>query len=273
MEASQEILKYFAKYIESELGIVYVEANFFQLEHRLKNIATQFGFNTLEELHAKAKLGITGSMKNLLLDLATNNETSFFRDAAIFRALSGFIVPEILARGYKSSLDIWCCASSAGQEVYSTMMELQQFKKTNSLPPISFLASDVSDTILVKAKSGIYTQLEVQRGLPAKLMVEYFTKDESDNWHIKDNIKNCITFKKINLLDSWGHIGPFDIIFCRNVLIYQNVENKIKIISELAKKLNPKGYLILGAAESLFGLSNEFEQLTSDGAIFFRKLE
>ncbi len=115
--------------------------------------------------------------------------------------------------------------------------------------------------------------LEVQRGLPAKLMVEYFTKDESDNWHIKDNIKNCITFKKINLLDSWGHIGPFDIIFCRNVLIYQNVENKIKIIAELAKKLNPKGYLILGAAESLFGLSNEFEQLTSDGAIFFRKLE
>jgi chemotaxis protein methyltransferase CheR len=266
------ILKFFADYIQAELGIIYVEANYFQLEHRLKDIAVQLGFTDLKALYHAASLGINGQMKSLLLDLATNNETSFFRDASIFKALSEFIIPDLIKNGDKSVLNIWSAASSSGQEVYSIAMELDQARLTNfSIPICRMLASDVSDTILKRAESGVYSQLEVQRGLPAKLMLQYFDKGETDKWAVKPHLKNNITFRKINLLHYWGGIGPFDIVFCRNVLIYQSVENKIKIIKEIVNNLNPGGFLLLGAAESLFGLSHDFDQLVHGGAVFYRK--
>lgn len=268
----QSILKYFASYIESQLGIVYVEANFYQLEHRLNDITTQLGFKDIQELYSKAQSGIDGQMKSLILDLATNNETSFFRDIAVFRALREHIIPEILKSGFKHSVDIWSAASSSGQEVYSIAMEYDLAKKENpKIPAMKMLASDVSDIILNRAKLGRYSQLEVQRGLPAKNLITYFEKDETDQWNVKSNLKNNIDFKKINLLHEWGNIGPFDIVFCRNVLIYQNVENKKKVIEGIHKKLNPGGFLVLGAAESLFGLSTDFNQISASGSIVYQK--
>ncbi len=267
-----EILKFFANYIQSELGIVYVEANYFQLEHRLKDISVQLGYQDIVGLYQTARNGIFGQMKSLLLDLATNNETSFFRDQSIFKALSESMIPDIIKGGKKPSIQIWSAASSSGQEVYSIAMEIDQAKQLNSdIPYFRIFASDVSETILKRAEAGIYSQLEVQRGLPTKLMLHYFDKNEEDKWVVKPFIKSGITFQKLNLLHNWGSIGPFDIIFCRNVLIYQSVENKIKIIQELLKQLNPGGYLVLGAAESLFGLSQDFEQIVHGTAVFFRK--
>ncbi len=273
MSLSQDILLFFAKFIEKELGIIYVEANYFQLEHRLRDIATQLGFASVDELYQKARTGITGSMKSLLLDLATNNETSFFRDASIFRALSSHIIPEFSQDPYKSVINIWSAASSSGQEIYSIAMEIEELKKAGQkVPMIRFLASDVSDTILKRARNGLYSQIEIQRGLPAKMMIEYFTKNPEDQWQIKSHLQNMMTFKKINLLEDWGDIGPFDVIFIRNVLIYQNVENKKKVIEKIHANLNPKGYLILGAAESLFGVSEKFKQISVDKAIVYQKL-
>lgn len=265
-------LKFFADFIEAELGIIYVEANYFQLEHRLKDIAVQLGFSDLRALHNAAMSGITGHMKSLLLDLATNNETSFFRDQSLFRALSESMIPDLIKNGNKPVLNIWSAASSSGQEVYSIAMEVDQARSMNlSVPHIKILASDVSETILKRAELGEYSQLEVQRGLSSKMLLHYFDKNDQDKWMLKSIYKNGITFKKINLLHHWGGIGTFDIIFCRNVLIYQSVENKIKIIKELCNHLNPGGYLLLGAAESLFGLSQDFEQLVHGGAVFYRK--
>ena len=167
------LLKFFADFIESELGIVYVEANYYQLEHRLKNIATQLGFADLMELHRAARPGITGQMRSLLLDIATNNETSFFRDNAIFKALSEAIVPELIKSGTKTSLQLWSAASSAGQEVYSIAMEIDQARLSNpTIPALRIFASDVSETILKRAEAGSYSQLEVQRGLAARLMLQ-----------------------------------------------------------------------------------------------------
>lgn len=266
------ILKFFADYIEAELGIIYVEANYFQLEHRLKDIAVQLGYANLKELHQAAALGIAGQMKSLLLDLATNNETSFFRDQAIFKALSEYMIPDILTSKDKTHLNFWSAASSSGQECYTIAMEIDQARLTNfSIPVLKMLASDVSDTILKRAEAGSYSQLEVQRGLPAKLLLHYFDKNEQDKWIVKPVLRNGITFRKINLLHYWGAIGPFDVVFCRNVLIYQSVENKIKIIKEICQHLNPGGFLILGAAESLFGLSQDFSQLVHGGAVFYKK--
>jgi chemotaxis protein methyltransferase CheR len=266
------ILKFFADYIQSELGIIYVEANYFQLEHRLKDIATQLGFSDIMMLHDAARSGISGEMRSLLLDLATNNETSFFRDQSIFKALSDYIIPDLIKTGRRPFLSIWSAASSSGQEVYSIAMEIDQARQLNfEIPQFKILATDVSDTILKRAQTAAYSQLEVQRGLPAKLMLHYFDKNDEDKWVVKSFIRSGINFKKLNLLHSWGDIGTFDIVFCRNVLIYQSVENKIRIIKEILNRINPGGYLILGAAESLYGLSHDFEQHVSGTAVFYRK--
>ena len=266
------VLKFFADFIEAELGIIYVEANYYQLEHRLKNIATQLGFSDLTELHRSARSGILGQLRTLLLDIATNNETSFFRDGAIFKALSEAIIPELIKSDTKRSLELWSAASSAGQEVYSIAMEIDQARKLNpAIPPLHILASDVSETILKRAETGRYTQLEVQRGLPARFMVQYFDKNDQDEWVVKGNLREGLTFKKLNLLHDWKNIVPFDIVFCRNVLIYQGVENKTKIIKKIWSNLNPGGFLVLGAAESLFGLSQDFDQIVHGSAVFYRK--
>lgn len=270
MKDKNEILKHFANYIESQLGIIYVEANYFQLEHRLENIVVLLGLQSLEDLYQKSLLGIDGKMKALVLDLATNNETSFFRDGSIFRGLSSTIIPQLISQGRKS-ISIWSAASSSGQEAYSIMMELAEAAKKSQVPPYEMLVSDVSETILNRAKQGLYSLLEVQRGLPANLMVEYFEKADEDHWKVKSKLQENLSFRKINLLESWGSIGPFDIIFVRNVLIYQNVENKKRVIEEMYKRLNPGGFLVLGAAESLFGVSNEFKQVNADGAIVYQK--
>jgi len=272
MSLSPEILKFFANFIEAELGIVYVEANYFQLEHRLRDISTQLGFASIDELYQKARMGISGSMKSLLLDLATNNETSFFRDASVFKALSSHIVPELTQDSFKPVISIWSAASSSGQEIYSIAMELEEMRKAGfKLPMFRLLASDVSDAILKRAREGSYSQIEIQRGLPAKLMIEYFTKTPTDQWQVKSSLQSSISFRKINLLEDWGDIGKFDIIFIRNVLIYQNVENKKKAIENIYSRLNPKGFLILGAAESLFGVSERFKQIAVDKAIIYQR--
>lgn len=266
------ILNHFAKYIESQLGIIYMEANYFQLEHRLRDITSLLGFKDLEEFYEKSQNGIDGQMKALLLDLATNNETSFFRDPTIYKALSVHILPDLCSAGFKGELSIWSAASSSGQEAYSIAIEVAEARKNMSLPPLRILVSDVSDTILKRAQSGVYSQLEVQRGLPAKYMVEYFDKDENDFWKVKSSLQSGMEFRKINLLSDWTtDIGPFDVVFLRNVLIYQSVENKKRVIEAVWKRLKPGGYLFLGAAESLFGISENFKQIATNGAIIYQK--
>lgn len=272
MSTNETVLKFFASYIEQHLGIIYVEANYFQLDHRLSNISTQLGFESVDALYAEAKKGITGQMKLLLLDLATNNETSFFRDINIFKSLSGFIVPALTTSGSKASLRIWSAASSSGQEAYSIAMEINELKKSSpNIPSVQMLVTDVSESILQRAQEGIYSQLEIQRGLPAKLMVQYFEKLETDQWQVKRSLQDGMTFKKINLLEDWGKIEDFDIIFIRNVLIYQSVENKKKVIEAIYEKLLPGGFLILGSAESLFGISDKFNQVAFEKSVFYQK--
>lgn len=273
----ETILKFFADYIEEHLGIVYTHTNYFQLEHRLQDISHQLGMKNIDELYSKAKVSIDGLFKNLLLDLATNNETSFFRDIYVFKCLGKLIIPSLLQNSSNENnslskpLKIWSAAASSGQEVYSIAMELDACKKKDPLfPEVSLFASDISDTILKRAREGVYSQLEVQRGLPVKNLIEYFEQIDSNQWRVKDFLRKQVEFRKLNLLESWMGIGPFDVIFCRNVLIYQNVENKKKVVEQFIKVLQPGGYLVLGAAESLFGINEEFDQVTDEKAIVYR---
>ena len=273
----ESILKFFADYIEANLGIVYTHTNYFQLEHRLQDISHQLGMRNIDELYSKAKVSIEGLFKNLLLDLATNNETSFFRDIYVFKSLGKFIIPSLLQSSINESnfvakpLKIWSAAASSGQEIYSIAMELDACKKKDPLfPEVSLFASDISDTILKRSREGVYSQLEVQRGLPVKNLIEYFEQIDSNQWRVKEFLRKQVEFRKLNLLEPWGGIGPFDVIFCRNVLIYQNVENKKRVVEQFIKVLQPGGYLVLGAAESLFGINEEFDQVTDEKAIVYR---
>ena len=151
-------------------------------------------------------------------------------------------------------------------------MMLEKLRETNhDMPRVEVLASDISEEALKKAKLGIYSQLEVQRGLEAMLLVKYFSKKDDDYWHIKPAIRGQVQFKKVNLLDITSIPSGFDLVLCRNVLIYQNEERKKTIISNITKKITDQGAFILGSAESLIGLSDQFQQEIYKGAVFYRK--
>ena len=280
MALNNDQMKFFADFVEEKLGIIYVKDNYYQLEKRLVDIATQLNLASSDELWQKAQGGIFGQMKMLLLDLATNNETSFFRDPGLFKTIEDKILTEPRFSGDNPQpLRIWCCATSTGQEVYTMAIILNAWQRHNPKRTCSFLATDYSQRVLAQAEAGRYSQLEVQRGLPATMLVRFFHNESSGEasashspaWMVNDALKKNITFRQQNLLENFGYVGPFDIVMCRNVLIYQNVENKRKIIAELAKKISPDGYFIMGAAESLTGLSDEFELREFDRSVVYQK--
>ena len=267
-----QILIFFARYIEKELGIIYAEHNYFQLKNRLEEIAKLKGIENLDKLYELAQKGIQGDFKQLLLDIATNNETSFFRDPKVFKAIEALILAEHFKMNNGSKLKIWSAAASTGQESVSTAILIKEFAaKFGKHIDFKILATDISERVLTKARKGIYSQLEVQRGLPAPMLIKYFKKDENDSWLVNPEIKNCIEFRSQNLKESFNFTESFDLILCRNVLIYQNVEGKKEILNRITKVLSTGGYLIMGSGESLLGLSNEYESVSSEGAVVYRK--
>lgn len=273
MSLSSSQLKFFADYIQKELGIVYSSQNFFQLEKRMIEIAKSLSLPSEDVLYQNAQKGIAGLMKQLILDTATNNETLFFRDPKAFQAIENHIIPGIRSTNPDLKvIRIWCAASSFGQEPYSLAMMIKEMSlKDSRMPRVEIVATDISEKALTRAKSGMYSQLEVQRGLPAPLLVKYFTKSDDDYWTIKSDVRISVQFKKQNLVEPFSSLGDFDFILCRNVLIYQSDEMKKTIVDQMAQRLTKGGYFLMGAAESLFGVSDRFEQLCKDGAVFFKK--
>jgi chemotaxis protein methyltransferase CheR len=273
MKTSLDALRFFAEFIRRELGIVYHEANFYQLETRLEEVARQCGLPSADELYREAKVRISPQVRPLLLDIATNNETSFFRDPPAFKAIEELVLKEFLTSQPRTPLRIWSAACSFGQEPYSLAMLLEPHL---SLLPFGYqiTATDIADRVLTAAERGLFTQLQVQRGLPANLLARHFIKsrpeDTAYDWQIRPELKQRISFKKLNLLDNFSSIGPFDLILCRNVLIYQSVERKREIVAKLLGRLSPRGFLILGAAESMLGVSDDFDLVRADKATLYR---
>jgi chemotaxis protein methyltransferase CheR len=268
-------IKYFVDYILRELGIVYTPEVYFQLEQRLEKVAQGLGLSQAEDVYDLAiREGITGNFKQLLLDISTNNETSFFRDPKVFSAIENYILPQIpKLHPQVFSYRIWCCASSFGQEPYSMAMLAHEFMLRNpQLPRIEIIATDISEQALKRCEEGKYSSLEMQRGLTAQRTVLYFDTDSEGNSVLKSDIKRLVTFKKLNLLDPMHHLGNFHLILCRYVLIYQDSERKKQILSRIEKCLHPEGFLILGASESALGLTPNLKQEMVDGGIFYQKI-
>lgn len=273
MGLKAEQIHFFAKYIEENTGIVYRDTNIYQLETRLENVAKSLGFANSEELWQKSQQGIQGLFKQVLLDTATNNETSFFRDTKVFKAIESFCISEIQKlRPSALTYQLWSAACSTGQEPYTLSMIFAERANKGQTFNFNIWATDFSERVLNYAKAGVYSQLEVQRGLPTNLLLKYFSKNADDTWSIQPDLQKNIRFDRLNLFDPWPvSSGLFDIILCRNVLIYQSPENKKKVIEKMSAKLHPKGFLILGGAESMIGLSEDFNQLSIEGAVFYQK--
>ena len=185
----------------------------------------------------------------------TTNETLFFRDHTPFDLFRDVILPERLAANAATrSLRIWCAAVSTGQEAYSLAMILDEMGPRLSGWKIQIVGTDISGEVLERARTGLYSQFEIQRGLPIQMLLKHFSQ-EGDRWRISERLRAMVDLRQHNLLEPNGHLGQFDIIFCRNVLIYFDVQTKARVLEALAPRLAPQGAMFLGAAETVIGIS------------------
>ena len=242
------------------------------VESRLEPLARRQGFRSYQHLVARLRMGPIGDLHRQAVEAMTNNETSFFRDARVFRMLATSILPAILAeRSASRTLNIWCAACSTGQEPYSVAMLLREhFPSVCRSWDIRIIASDMSRDVLARAQAGGYSQFEISRGLPANLLVKYFTQHGA-TWQIGPDIRGMVEFHAINLIRPWTALPSQHCILLRNVLIYLDGESKKTILNRARGLLAPQGYLLLGGAETTTNLDDAFEPVSRDGAVCFQR--
>jgi chemotaxis protein methyltransferase CheR len=239
------------------------------VEARLMPVARQAGLASLNELISKIETDRVLAKK--VIEAMTINETFFFRDRQPFEGFRKAILPELLkSRAKTRRLRIWSAACSTGQEPYSLAMILDEEARALMGWTVEIVATDIADSVLKKAREGAYTHFEVQRGMPMPHLVRYFTK-RKDQWTVNQTIKTRVNFRQQNLMEDFSHLGVFDAIFCRNVLIYFAPEQKRDVLNRVARSLAPDGYLVLGAAESVIGYSAEFKPHGEYRAILARR--
>lgn len=266
----------FRSFLADACGIFLGENKHYLVESRLSRLMTSESCCSLGDLLQRLRgdpLG--GALRERVIEAMTTNETSWFRDNYPFSILAKIVLPE-LASGKNRAPRIWSAACSTGQEPYSISMVLQEYLANNpgSLPDARVIATDISPAVLESARSGFYDARAVARGLPENLRLRYFDKDKNHRegrWRVRGAVRERVSFTRTNLLASYKSLGRFDIIFCRNVLIYFSVDLKTDILGRMAEALNPGGYLFLGASELVSQYSSAFERLSCHPGVVFRK--
>jgi len=250
--------EYLQKTLKDRSGLVLSADKKYLLESRLMPLARKTGVAGISELVQRMKAG-SESMIADVVEAMTTNETFFFRDKTPFDHFQNTVIPDLIkARAGRRSLRIWCAAASTGQEPYSIAMVIKEMSAALAGWRIEIIGTDISQQVLEKSKSGIYTQFEVQRGLPIQFLVKYF-KQTGEMWQINPDIRSMIQYRPLNLLQDFSSMGKFDLIFCRNVLIYFDQDMKTQIFGRLAKCIEPDGFMALGAAETVVGLTDVFK--------------
>jgi chemotaxis protein methyltransferase CheR len=250
--------EYLRKILKDQSGLDLSADKQYLIESRLLPLARKAGMPGITELVQKMRSGST-VFTSQVVEAMTTNETFFFRDKVPFDHFRESIMPEIIkARGTRKSIRIWCAAGSTGQEPYSLAMCLKEMGAALSGWRLEILATDLSQEVIEKSKAGIYSQFEVQRGLPIQMLVKYF-KQTGELWQINADMRAMVQHRQLNLLHDFSQLGVFDVIFCRNVLIYFDQETKVNIFNRLAKAIEPDGFLVLGAAETVVGLTDVFK--------------
>jgi chemotaxis protein methyltransferase CheR len=250
--------EYLRKLLKERSGLDLSADKQYLVESRLIPLARKAGLNGIGELVQKIKGGADAVTIDAI-EAMTTNETFFFRDKIPFDHLRQTVIPELLqARAGRRALRIWCAASSTGQEPYSIAMCLKEFSAQLSGWRVEIVATDLSLGVLEKARAGIFSQFEVQRGLPIQLLVKHF-RQIGELWQLNADIRAMVQHRQLNLMQDFSHLGSFDVIFCRNVLIYFDQDTKIGVFNRLAKSLEADGVLALGAAESVVGMTDAFK--------------
>ncbi|KJF96527.1 methyltransferase domain-containing protein [Photobacterium sp. GB-27] len=260
----------FCRFLESQCGIVLGDSKQYLVRSRLSPLVNRFSLSSLSDLLQNVLSGRNRELRIAAVDAMTTNETLWFRDGYPFTVLSDKILPELAAN--KKPIKIWSAASSSGQEPYSMAMTVleTQAKRPGLLPSIQITATDISQTMLETCRAGVYDNLALSRGLSPERRRMFFEDNGDGRMRVNNKVKQMVNFRPQNLKDSYALLGKFDIIFCRNVLIYFSPEMKSKVLNQLAASLNPGGYLFLGASESLTGLTEKFEMIRCNPGIIYK---
>jgi chemotaxis protein methyltransferase CheR len=259
---------YLRKLLKDRSGLTLSAEKQYLVESRLLPVARRVAADGLSGLVQKLKSPGAEPLIVEVVEAMTTNESFFFRDKLPFDHFRNGIMPALLtARASQRHIRIWCAAASTGQEPYSLAMCLKEMAGQIAGWRIEILGTDLSTEVLEKAKAGIYSQFEVQRGLPIQFLVKYFAQ-VGEAWQIAPELRAMVQYKPFNLLHNFSHLGAFDVVFCRNVLIYFDQNTKIDMFDRIAKVLQPDGYLVLGAAETVVGLTDLFKPLPDQRGLY-----
>jgi len=265
-----EDFDFISKLIKTRSGLALTPDKAYLLESRLMPVARRHGHNGLEELIGAMRTRKEESVIVEVVEAMTTNESFFFRDIKPFDLLRDEVLPPMLEkRAGKKHLKIWCAAASSGQEPYSIAIVLKELGAKLAGWNLDILGTDISNEILKKASNGMYSQFEVQRGMPIQLLLKYFDKKD-ETWEIKPEIKNMVRYKYYNLLENLAPLGGFDIVFCRNVLIYFDAETKGKVLAQIAALMPEDGMLFLGGAETVLGVTDKFKPVQGQRGVYAR---
>lgn len=258
----------FAKIVYQRSGLVLTKEKAYLLDSRLMPVARRWNLASLDELAGVIRQRADEALLADITDAMTTNESSFFRDQRPFDQFRQIVLPKFLAaRATTRKLRIWSAACSNGQEPYSLAMILDEEAAKMPGWTVEIVATDLCRDVLDKAKQGVYTQFEVQRGLPIQMLVKHFTQI-GDKWQISKAMQSKIRFQQFNLLESMAGLGQFDIVFCRNVLIYFDQPTKAKVLENMARQMAGDGVLYLGGAETVLGITQAFKPMEGQRGLY-----
>ncbi len=264
---------YLRKMLKERSGLVLAAEKQYLAESRLLPVARQHGMSTLTDLIAALKARSAPQLDGKVVDAMTTNETFFFRDKVPFEHVRHVVMPALIAaRAREKRIRIWCAAAATGQEPYSIAMTLKGMGAALHGFRVDIVATDLVGDVLERAKAGIYSQFEVQRGLPIQMLVKYFTQ-AGEAWQIAPELRAMVQFRTLNLLNDFSPLGRFDLVFCRNVLIYFDQPAKTQVLKRLANQMPDDGFLILGAAETVVGLTDMFKPMPDQRGLYVPNAE
>lgn len=265
---SPEEYRSFQSFLEQACGIVLGDNKHYLVSSRLNRLMLEQGFSSLQALVNKLQDGSSVALRTQVIEAMTTNETLWFRDTYPYEVLSETILQDYRNQR-KTAVKIWSAACSSGQEPYSISMVAEEYAKKNLGFNVEIVATDISQAILKEARMAQYDMLALARGLSEERRRMYFSP-VGERWQVNADIRQRVSFRELNLLQSYAGLGKFDVIFCRNVLIYFSAESKIDILERMAQTLNPRGFLMLGASESIAPYSDRFEMVRSSAGVVYR---
>ncbi len=258
--------------LQDRSAIVLESGKQYLVETRLTPIVRQLNLASISDLVTQLRAQPSNGMHAQIVEAMVTTETSFFRDHHPFEAMRKHVLPELIRRrGAERSLSVWCAASSTGQEPYSLALLLRESFPELARWRVSLLATDLSRDVLAKAREGRYNQIEVNRGLPASVLVKYF-QQHSTSWQLNEDVRGMVEFREMNLAQPWPMLPPMDLILLRNVMIYFDVETKKAILGRVGRILRPDGYLLLGGAETTFNIDDSYRRVEQLKTGFYQRV-